>query len=349
MLRALLTLASLAERRGKADEVINYLNQALPLYQKGGYRKETLQALLLLARAKVHHGDYAGAADGYQQALKLSQDLDDQGMAFLANDDLGRLFIRQGRYSEALEYLDESYKTAKALDAPKNTALSLTDRANALWRLGRYDDALAALQGAQDFVAKPDAPNNVSAAYYLVLARIALSRENWQNVKPYAQKAETLAGNSQLHGTAAEASLTLCLGQVLSGAAKQGAAKCQQAVDEARQANDPAVLGESLLALAESWARAGDSSGAIKSALEAQQIFAHSGRRDCEWLAWLVAARASKASGDLEQTRDYAARAQQVLTSMQQQWEDTSYDSYLRRPDVQLSRKQLSEIVAVKP
>ena len=346
--RALLTLASLAERRGKADDVINYLNQALPLYQKGGYRKETLQAFLLLARAKVHKGEYEGALGGYQQALKLSQELDDQAMAVLAHDDLGRLFIRQGRYPEALEHLDESYKTAKAIDSPKNVALSLTDRANALWRLGRYDDANAALQEAKEFVEKPGAPSNISAAYYLVLSRIALSRENWRDVQSHAKRAETLAGSSQLHGAAAEASLTLCLGQVFSGAAKQGAAKCQEAVDAARQANDPAVFGESLLALAEASARAGDADAATKNALEAQQIFARSGRRDCEWLAWLIAARASRARGDLEKTREYASQAQQVLSSIQQQWGDDSYDSYLNRPDVQLSRKQLSEIVAGK-
>ncbi len=347
--RALLQLASLAERRGKPDDVINFVSQALPFYQKGGYRKETLQAVALLARTKVHQGDYAGALEGYQQALKVSQQLDDQGQAFLAHDDIGRLFIRQGRYPEALEHLDESYKTAKAIVSPKNVALSLTDRANALWRLGRYDEAQAALREAKDFAEKPSAPSNISATYYLVLARIALSRENWRDVQPYAQKAETLATSSQLHGTAAEATLTLCLGQVLSGTAKQGAVECQQAVDAARQANDPAVFGESLLALAEALARAGDAPGAIKNALEAQQIFAHSGRRDCEWLAWLIATRASKASGDLDKTRDYASQAQQVLFNLEQQWGKDNYTSYLNRPDVQLSRKQLSEIVAGKP
>ena len=345
--RALLALASLAERRGNADDVINYVNQALPFYQKGGYRKETLQAFLLLARAKVHQGEYAGALDGYQQALKLSKELDDQGQAFLAHDDIGRLFIRQGRYPEALEQLDESYKIAKSINSPKNVALSLTDRANALWRLGRYDDAQTALREAQGFVEKPDAPSNVSASYYLVLARMALSREHWPDAQAKAQKAEKLAG-AELHGTAAEASLTICMAQAYSGAAKQGAVKCQQAVEAARQANDPAVLAESLLALATSMAQAGDATGAARNALEAQQIFARAGRRDCEWLAWLIAARASKANGDSDKAREYATKAQETLSGIQQQWGNDNYNSYLNRPDVQLSRKQLSEIVSGK-
>lgn len=346
-MRALLAFASLAERRGVAYEVISYVNQVLPFYQKGGYGKETLQAFLLLARTKVHQGDYAGALEGYQQALKLSQELDDQGQAFLAHDDIGRLFIRQGRYPEALEHLNESYKIANSLKTPKNVALSLTDRANALWRLGRYNEAQAALREAQEFVEKPDAPRNISASYYLVLARIALSQEHWQDAQANAKKALTAAG-TELHGTAAEASLTLCLGQALPGAAKAGEAKCQQAVEAARQANDPAVLAESLLALAAAMAQAGDTAIAIENALEAQQIFAHAGRSDCEWLAWLIAARVSKANNDTAKAQEYATKAQEILSGIQQQWGNDNYNSYLNRPDVQLSRKQLSEIVSGK-
>jgi tetratricopeptide (TPR) repeat protein/predicted Ser/Thr protein kinase len=346
--RALLSLASLAERRGGADEVLNYVNQALPFYQKGGYRKETLQAFALLARAKVHMGEYGAALEGYQQELKLSQELGDPVQTLLAQDDIGRLFIRQGRYPEALEHLDESYKIAKSVGNPKNTALSLTDRANALWRLGRSEDAQGALREAAAFAEASDAPANISASYYVVLARLALSQDRWPDAQAKAQKAETLAG-TELQGTAAEALFTMGLAKALSGAAKQGGLKCQQAIDSARQSGDPAVLSESLLALAEAMAQAGDAAGATKNALEAQQIFARAGRRDCEWLAWLIAARASKANGEADKARDYALRAQQVLVSIQQQWGNDNYNSYLNRPDVQLARKQLSEIVSGKP
>ena len=279
--------------------------------------------------------------------MKLSQELDDQGQAFLAHDDIGRLFIRQGRYPEALEHLDEGNKIAKSLNYPKNVALSLTDRANALWRLGRFDEAQAALGEAGEFAEKPDAPRNVSASYYLVLARIALSRERWPDAQANAQTAQKLAG-TELHGTAAEASLTICTAQALSGNAKQAEAKCEAAVELARQANDPAVLAESLLALAAGMGQTGDTAGAVKNALEAQQIFARAGRHDCEWLAWLIAARASKASGQEDQARDYASRAQQVLSGIQQQWGNDNYNSYLTRPDVQVSRKQLGEIMSGK-
>jgi tetratricopeptide (TPR) repeat protein/predicted Ser/Thr protein kinase len=345
--RALLSLASLAERRGGTDEVVNYLNLALPFYQRGGYRKETLQAFALLARAKVHKGEYGEALDGYQHELKLSQELGDPAQMLFAHDDIGRLFIRQGRYPEAIEHLNESCKIARSVGNPKNIALSATDLANALWRLGRYDEVQTALREAATFAEKPAASPNISASYYVVLARMALSQDRSPDAQVKAQKALTLAG-TELHAIAAEASFTICLAQSLSGAAKLGEVKCQKAIESARQANDPAVLAESLLALAAAMAQGGDTAGATSNALEAQQIFARAGRHDCEWLAWLIAARASKASGDEEKARDYASRAQQVLSGFQQQWGSDNYNSYLNRPDVQLSRKQLVEVVSGK-
>jgi len=345
--RALLSLASLAERRGAPDEVITYLTQALPFYQKGGYRKETLQAFNLLARAKVHQGEYQAALEGYQQQLKLAQELGDPAQTLIAHDDIGRLFIRQGRYPEAIEHLDESFKLAKSVGNPKNIALSATDLANAFWRLGRYDQAAAALHEAANFAERTDAPRNISASYYVVQARIALSQNSWTEAQAKAQKAQAQAG-TEIHAAAAEAALTTCEAQALSGAAKQGQAKCEQAVEAARRANDPAVLAESLLALAQAMAQAGDSAGAAQHALEAQQIFAPAGRHDCEWLAWLIAARASKAIGNIDKEREFATKAQEILSGIQQQWGNEYYNSYLNRPDVQVSRKQLGEIVAGK-
>jgi tetratricopeptide (TPR) repeat protein len=176
---------------------------------------------------------------------------------------------------------------------------------------------------------------------------VALSQSHWPDAQTNGQKAYDRAG-TDLPGIAAEASLTLCLTQTLSGGRKKGQSNCEHAVETARQANDPAVLGESLLALATTMAQAGDAAGASNNSLEAQQIFASAGRHDCEWLAWLVAARASKASGDNEKARDYASRAQQVLSSIEQQWGNDYYNTYLNRPDVQLSRRQLEEIVSGK-
>jgi serine/threonine protein kinase/Tfp pilus assembly protein PilF len=346
--RALLSLGSVAERRSSSDEVVSYVEQALPFYQQGGYRKETMQALVLLARAKVHKGEYDAALQALEQQLKLTQQLGDQSLARAAHGDIGRLFIRQGRYPEALVHLEENYRIAKSLGVPKIVAGSLADRANALWRLGRYDEARAALSEASSMAERPDAARNLSSFYYVTLARIALSERRLPEARATAQQALALAGH-QVKSIANEATFTLGLAQALSGAFRQGQPKCQEAVEMARQSGDPALLSEALLTLAEVQDQSGDSQGALKTSLESQELFARLGKQDSEWLAWLVAARASRSAGDTQRAREYASRAENLLTGLQQKWGPDNFNTYLNRPDVQFSRTQLSELIAGKP
>jgi serine/threonine protein kinase/tetratricopeptide (TPR) repeat protein len=345
--RALLSLGSVAERRSSSDEVMSYVEQALPFYQQGGYRKEMMQALVLLARAKVQKGDYDAALQALEQQLTLTQKLGDQSQASAAHGDIGRLFIRQGRYPEALVHLKENYGIAKSLGVPKNAAWSLADCANALWRLGRYDEARAALTEASSLAERPDAAKNLSAWYYLAIARMALSERRFAEAQAKAKQALALAG-TQVKSVVVEATFTVGLAQALSGGSRQGKLKCQEAVEMARQSGDPALLSEALLALGEVLLQGGDSAGASKTALESQELLSRLGKQDSEWLAWLVAARASRSAGDVQKAREYASRAESVLSNLQQRWGGDNYNSYLNRADVQFSRKQLSELTAGK-
>ena len=346
--RALLSLGSLAERRNNSDESAAYIEQALPFYLQGGYRKETLQALALLARVKVQKGDYEAALKAFEQQLKLTQQFGDQPQTGLAHEDIGLLFIKQGRYPDALGHFEESYGIAKSLGVQKNVGLSLTDRANALWRLGRYDEARAALSEASSIAEHPDAAKNLSSAYYLALARMALSERRFAEAQAKAQQALALAG-TQVKSMGIAATYTLGLVQALSGSSREGRIKCEEAVSMARESRDPSLLSEALLALAEVLVQAGDSAGALKASLESQEFFARFGKQDQEWLAWLVAARASRNMGDTQKADEYASHAESLLSGLQQKWGGDNYNTYLNRLDVQFSRKQLSELIAGKP
>lgn len=344
--RALLSLGSLAERRHNGNDTLAYVEQALPYYQQGGYRKETSQALALLARARVQKGDYDAALQAYEQQLKLAQQLGDQSQAGRAHEDIGLLFIKQGKYPEALGHFEDSYKIAKSLGVQKNVASRLIGRANALWRLGRYDEARAALREASPMAESPDAARNLSSFYYVATARIALSERQFPEVRATAQKAFALAG--EIRSTAIEAKITLGLAQALSGAVRQGQLNCQEALEMARQADDPSLQSEALVALAESMIQGGDTAGALKTSLEAQALFARSGKQDYEWITWLIAARASRSAGDIKKAHEYGSNAEKLLSGLQQKLGEDNYNTYLNRPDVQFSRKQLSELIAGK-
>jgi serine/threonine protein kinase/Tfp pilus assembly protein PilF len=337
--RAWLTLASLAERRNKPEEVVSCIEHALPFYQQGGYLKESIQARQLLARAKVQTGDYEVALQLMEQVLQLSEKLNDPFAAGLAQEDIGILFIKQGKYPEALTRFQPLYDVAKSIGDTKNLAFSLTDRANVLWRLGRYDEARAALSEAAPIAEDPDAPSDLAAVYYLAGARFALSERNFAD-------AETRAKQAIAKRPLTLAISTLGLAQALSGSVGSGQLKCEEAVKKARESGDPFILSDSLLALARVQIESGDAVKALQNALEAQQILSRSGRQDSEWLAWLIAAQASVKSGNSQNARDYASRAQTTLSGLQQKWGDDKYTTYLNRPDIKFSRNQLSDIVA---
>jgi len=111
--------------------------------------------------------------------------------------------------------------------------------------------------------------------------------------------------------------------------------------------NDPEFISEALLARAQNLVATGDA-GAVSDALEAQQLFARSGSKDYEWLAWTIAAVGNRKT-DPGKAHEYASRAQQVLSSLEQQWGSNHYQSFLKRPDMQTFRKQLDEVMAGKP
>lgn len=344
--RARLALASLAERQSNPDQVIGYLEQALPFYKQGGYRKELLQALALFGRAKSQKGEYEAARSAFDQELELSQQHDDHAQAGLAHEDLGLLLIKQGRYPDAVKHFEECYAIANSLGLKKNIASCRIHRANALWRLGRYSEASSALSEASSFAEEAGAPSNVAAIYFLAEARMALSQGKYPEAAAKSQQALVISG-TLLKRTAIAANFTDGLALVLSGSSG-GRVKCDQAVQSARDLGDPWILSEALLMLAEAQLQSGDAAGALKASLEAQGLSARISSPDTELTAWLLAARASRSAGDLPSAHNYATQAEKLLGSFQQLWGNDNYNSYLNRPDIQIFRTELNQLLAQK-
>ena len=345
--RALLVLASLADRLSKADDVVKYVEQALPFYQGGGYRRETMQAWHLLARAKVQQGDYTVARKSFEEAIQLSQRIGDNTTALLAHQDIALLLIRQGKYEEALRYTDETQKIANNAGAKKFTALSRVDRANALWRLGQYDAARAALNEAAPVAEKEGAARDLSSHYQLARARMALSERQLGDARQKAQGAIATA-STHVKTVATLGQSTLGLVEALTGA-RAGIAQCEEGVKIARESGDPYLVSEALLMLAEARLKHRDFEGAIKAALESQEFAARIGKQDSEWIVYAIAAEAARGLGQSQAAQDYESRARTALAQLEQHLGKNNYNSYLTRPDVQISRKQIGDAVAVKP
>jgi hypothetical protein len=99
------------------------------------------------------------------------------------------------------------------------------------------------------------------------------------------------------------------------------------------------------LALADALLAVRDPAAALQTALDVQKVFAQSVQKDSEWRALLIAARSSDLAGDKNAAQDYASRADKACSELAQKWGADNYESYLRRPDIQLYRTQLAQIL----
>lgn len=344
--RALMMLGSLNQQRRNADETIRYAEQALAFYQPGGYRKETSQGLILLGRANQQKGDYAAALQIFEQQLQVANDLGDPSQVASSQLSIGLLLMEQQQYPAALSHFDESYKIDESLGATQRIGVDLLNRGTLLWLLGRYQEARVALDRAFSIGDRPESGyKRLLAGVYLSNAQMALSERRFPEAKAKAQQAIEVAG-TQFEELALQSRYTIGLAHLRSGTPQAGRPLCEQAVAMAKEKSNPGLLANALLALAEVMLKAADAQNASTNALQAQTMFAHLGRKDSEWHAWLIAARASQLAGNEPVMHDYASRAAGLLSELQQKWGPEVYGGYSSRPDIQSCRQQIDQMLA---
>ena len=343
-MRAHLSLGRLDYLKNDNDAAIAELQMALNFYKPAGYRRETSLALTLLGRAYQDKGEDDTALKLFQEQSEwVKQANDESGIADSHMNLALVLGSNQEKYTEALAHLDEKLKIDQEHQSERLMASDQSNRANFFWQLGRYDEARTAIDAAFGLANKKEAQNKTVLAWLpLIRANIATSQIQYAEAKKQAQLALDLS--EKIPDIAARSKRALCLAQALSGSASEGRKLCEEALAAAQSLKSRELITSAQLALAEAMLLDKDTAGALQTALDVQKIFGQSGQKASEWRALLIAARASDLAGDKTAARDYAARAETACSALQQLWGADSYESYLRRPDIQMYRKQLAQI-----
>ena len=346
--RAILSLGRLNQQLGNNDEAISQLQEALKFYQPGGYRKETSIALTVLGRAYQEKGEEETALKIFEEQLKLSTDSGDQ--ASLADSHMNLALLRginQEMYTDGLSHLDVKVRIDEALGAKVALGFDQMNRGAFLWQLGRYAEARTALDSAFEMASRPEANYKAVLAWvHLTRAQIALSERNASEAKKQSQLAISLS--SQFPDVLLQAKYCMSRAEAFSGAAEAGRKLGEEAVAIAKTLKSPQLISSALLALAEVLLMATDAQAALNTALEAQKMFAQAGGHDSQWRALLIAARASDLLRNNSAAFGYASQADSVCGSLEQSWGKEAYAGYLRRPDIQQYRNQLTQILKRK-
>ncbi|HYJ45804.1 MAG TPA: tetratricopeptide repeat protein, partial [Pyrinomonadaceae bacterium] len=338
-------LASLYIQQLRTDEGLQSAKDALTFFEQGGYRSNVHTCLSLLGRVERRKGDYESALVTFQRTLDLANESGYQPQIAFSLGEIATVLAEQERYPEALARYEQSYQINRALNDRLGMAYKLMDRGNVEWRLGRYDEARASLAQAYELANQPESSfKPVLAEVTLRQAEIELSEGHLPVARTKIQQALELAGTGY-EGVPVQARFTLGLVLAAMGSAREGKKECQEAVEMATRAGDAALISRAKLSLAQTLLAGDDAQGALKAALEAQERFKDAGQLESEWRAWVVAARASRLKRDDEAARSQLSHAAEVLARLRESWGDEYFATYLTRPDIQVSHKQVGDAV----
>ncbi len=343
--RARVALGNLREQQNKPDEAVQYLEPALRFYEQGGYRSETFSCLALLARVNLQKGDYAAAVKGHENLLQLAQASNDQSLIALAHAERGSGLARQEKYTEAMDHLAQAFKIYESQGVQRSLGYNLSDRSDILWRLGDYGQASSLLEQALAIADKPGGElKRLSVKVQLINAEISLSQGRYPEARAAAAKVVERAG-TEFKDYTVDARMIMALAQAYGGATAAGVQAASETAEMTRQLNDPAKLAKAQLVLADTQLLSRDSQGALNNALAAAEVFGRLGQQASEWRAWSLAAVASNNLGDKNRAREYAMRARDSLSKLEQRWNTGSYNGYLSRQDIQRYRQQFEPLL----
>ncbi len=341
---ALFMFGSLRLRQSRIDEGLRLVEEARDYYSQGGFRKETATALLLIGRTKRQMGDYAAARQTFAEQLRLAEQTGDLSQIAGAHYELGGILTLQEEYRAALAHFDETRAIYKSLNATSLLGYSLLSRAVVLCELGRDGEAREALAQATALADSPESKNKgLLSRIYFNQARAALIQRQFTEVAEHGRQALEA---SQLKETVIDVKRMLGLSNAHTGKHSEGRALCEEALQGARETNDPAIISASLLALAEALYEGGEMEGALAPASEAREAFRRAGQIASEWRASLLMALAHWRAGRSDEARKEKAHSESLLKQLGERWGEDAFVSFTKRPDVQKLQTGLGAISA---
>jgi serine/threonine protein kinase/predicted negative regulator of RcsB-dependent stress response len=331
---ALTDLGSTLIQQLRTDEGLPLVNEALTFFKQGNYRANIADCLTLIGRGNRRKGDYEQARKAFEEQLQLAQQGKDEPRIAFAAGEIGSVLLEQERYPSALQQYDQSYAINKGLGRRSGIAYNQHNRGKILWRLGRFSEARQALDEALTIANNPQSGfKQLVPDIQLSHAEIFLAERRLGEAKGAAEDA-LKGADSAYKDIAVEAKYIGGLAKSFAGAAAEGKASCQEALNMAHELGDAGLISRSMLALADA-ALETDPQTALQIGSEVRERFAKSGQLESEWRALLVVARANDKIGNKAAAAEQFAQVRELFTKLEQEWGSDAYKSYISRPDIQ--------------
>lgn len=124
------------------EKAKNYLNKALELSEKIGYKKGLSVTYTYFGYFAEDEGDYPNAMKNYFAALKISTAIGDKNGIASSYNNIGNVYVEKGNYPEALKNYFLSLKIREAINDKTNIAASYNNIGIVYYNQFNYPAAL---------------------------------------------------------------------------------------------------------------------------------------------------------------------------------------------------------------
>jgi len=165
-------LADIQTIRGKTDEALPLLNEALEMDNRSGNEQGKAQNLYLIGSIHFTRHEYREAKRLYEEALAIHRKTGPKLMEANNLVNLGNIPFRQGRWNHARELYESALTIFQSIDSPKGEAMVQNNLGNVCNRTNKYKDALVHYQNSLsihrkigDRFEEASALNNIGTVY----------------------------------------------------------------------------------------------------------------------------------------------------------------------------------------
>jgi tetratricopeptide (TPR) repeat protein len=317
-MRATLSLGSLRVQSGHPKEAVEFIQKAAPFYERGGFLRETAQALILLGSAQNQLGRVQEAEQTLRKAVDAADRLGDREQSGNAHGNLAVALLQLGNFPGALTEEERSLSFyANAARGGLLSAFGLATLAQIDARAGLYSKALQSLSKAEGLLAKLEGgQTRLRAAILNTRAEIAYSQRKWAQASEFAHRALGLPEN------AADPNARLLSGLELiwMGRIDAGSGRASGVIQEYEQKDRTLDAASGKLMLSQALWENKRLPEARRFAQEALDFFTPLENREAIW-------RCRKILGD--------PGAAEALARCSESLGQEMYQSYRERPDLQ--------------
>ncbi len=323
--RAQVSLGSLCEQDHRPEEAKRFMEAGLSFYTQAGYRRESIQAAIVLAGVIRQLGKYEDGIRILRETLPNAQRLQDRRLEAQLHERIADSLRDRADWPEALS----EYELARNLYGPNVQGEYMrVSSAGLRWRLGQRQQAESSLSEAERFEAQSHS-RRLLASIRVQQAAMAYADGRLTDVLDIVRKALPAAGGDD--DLVSQLTLTRALVLVKMGRHSQGLTDATGVVNRLEQARLAGEAAVARLSIAEALAIAGHQSPALQMAGQALTFFEPRRIWEAVLRGHLIAIRGSPEPSDVDAHRDSARAA---MAQLRNAWNPATVDRYLETTNI---------------